>query len=123
MVLLSLRAGRGGADPPTGLNRTMTFSRGNVVPTSDRAVVASRGRLVSTREAVMVRGRSGESLVRSGMSGLAGLSVAVPAVPVPVPMGAGAGDDVEGCGGEDMAVLGKAAAETHCCAVDQGFAG
>lgn len=89
MVLRSLRAGSGGAEP-TGLKRTTTLSWGKVVPTSDRAAAASRGRLVSTREAVMVRGRSGDWL-RAGMSGLGAA-------------GAG-GEDVEGCGVEDMAGL------------------
>ncbi|KUI53041.1 hypothetical protein VP1G_10535 [Cytospora mali] len=104
MVLLSRRAGRGSADP-TGLNRTMTFSCANVVPTSASAAVASLGRFVSTREAVIVRGRSGDSL-RSGMSGLAAAPVPAPVlVLVPMPMPAGAGEDAGGCGGEDMVAI------------------
>jgi hypothetical protein len=54
----------------------------------------------------MVSGSSGDSLPRSGMSGLAGVPVVVVVVVV-VGVGACAGEDVEGCcgGGEDMAVV------------------
>lgn len=110
MVLLSRRAGRGGADPPTGLNRTMTFSCANVVPTSARAAAASRGRCVRTSEAVIVKGKSGEgdrsSRSGSGMSGVAGpdpSAAAAAEAPWAAAAAVGAGDEVEGVrGGDDI---------------------
>jgi hypothetical protein len=60
-----LRAGA----PPTGLKRTATFSRGKP-PAVASAAVASRGRAIKTVDAVIVRGRSGES--RPSRSGEAG---------------------------------------------------
>lgn len=107
-MLLSRRAGKGGADPPTGLNRTMTFSCANVVPTSASAAAASRGRCVRTSEAVIVRGRSGEgdrsSRSGSGMSGVAGPDPAAAAeAPWAAVAAVGAGDEVEGVrGGDDI---------------------
>lgn len=110
MVLRSRRGGIGGADPPTGLNRTMTFSCANVVPTSASAAAASRGRCVSTREAVIVKGRSGEgdrSRSGEGMSGVAGPGPPAAAAPW---AGPGAGDEVDGVRGGDDIVAREACA-------------
>lgn len=120
MVLRSRRAGKGGADPPTGLNRTMTLSLVKVVPTSASAAAASRGSCVSTSEAVIVRGRSGDGDLSSSLSAsscccsrpggaLSGLAawpdpVAVAdAADVPCWAGsaAGAGDEEDGGRGEE----------------------
>lgn len=106
MVLRSRRGGIGGADPPTGLNRTMTFSCANVVPTSASAAAASRGRCVSTSEAVIVSGRSGEgdrSRSGSGMSGVAGPDPGAAAAAPWAAAAAGAGEEVDGVrGGDDI---------------------
>lgn len=120
MELRSRRADMGGADPPTGLNRTMTLSLVKVVPTSASAAAASRGSCVSTSEAVIVRGRSGDGDLSSSLSlpsscccwpgdAMAGLAawpdpVAVAVVadaPCWAGSAAGAGYEVDGGRGED----------------------
>jgi len=54
---------------PTGLNRTTTFSCGKP-PAAARAAVASRGSVIRTVDALIVRGRSGEALPsRTGDAG------------------------------------------------------
>lgn len=61
LVTLTTSRRSAGAEP-TGLKRTTIFSWGKP-PAAARAAVASRGRVISTVDAVMVKGSSGDGVL------------------------------------------------------------